>query len=83
MGRRTGGYPTHYKLDLANPEKRICIEVDGPSHGTFLARERDARKTSLLEESGWSVYRVSNERALALFSTCTSADILRTLRAGV
>jgi hypothetical protein len=78
MGCRTGGYPTHYKLDLANPVKRICIEVDGATHASPRIKAKDEKKTQRLTELGWSVYRVSNAKALSLSTTCTSPDTLLT-----
>ena len=77
-----GGYPTCYKIDIANPEKKIAIEVDGQGHSTEKGRKRDAKKTAFLVSRGWSVYRVSNARALFLCSTCTSADTLLTSLTG-
>jgi len=79
---RQEGLPTCYKLDLANPQLKIGIEVDGASHATIERREQDARKISTLSALGWCVYRVSNARALELFSTFKSVDILLTSLAG-
>jgi hypothetical protein len=73
------GFPTNYKIDLANKEKLVGIEVDGPSHDSPKARELFQKKKSHLSSLGWSLYRVSNERALQLYSTFTSADTLLTL----
>lgn len=72
------GYPTCYKVDVGNSERRIAIEVDGKSHNTAERRKRDAKKTALLISLGWSVYRVPNTRALLLSSTCTSPGTLLT-----
>lgn len=79
---RGEGYPTHYKIDLANPAQMIAIEVDGGSHCSLKVRERDARKAEFLRSKGWSVFRVSNARALALCSTSQSAGTLLTLLKG-
>lgn len=79
---RQPGLPTCYKLDLANPERKIGIEVDGGSHATIERREQDARKASILSALGWCVYRVSNQKALELFSTFKSVDTLLTSLAG-
>jgi hypothetical protein len=75
---RDSGYPTHYKLDLANRDLRLGIELDGRSHWLIDRAEQDAKKDHLLRSLGWSVYRVSNARALELFSTFTSTDTLLT-----
>jgi len=76
--KRGSGFPGCYKADIANKEKMIVIEVDGPSHSTIERRKADAKKVRLLTSLGWSVYRVSNERALQLYSTFKSVDILLT-----
>lgn len=58
------GYPTCLKIDIANKEKMIAIEVDGASHNNAIARERDARKNFLLGRLGWSVLRFKNREVL-------------------
>lgn len=75
---RGTGFPTAYKIDVAHKEKKIGIELDGGSHCTLERRSQDAKKMSFLASLGWSIYRVKNERALFLFSTFTSVDILLT-----
>jgi len=75
---RESGYPTNYKLDLAHPERKLGIELDGRSHAFISRAEQDAKKDGFLRSLGWSVYRVSNTRALELFSTFTSTDTLLT-----
>ena len=77
MGRDSG-FPTNYKVDIAHPEERIAIEVDGACHHPAERREEDQRKSRFLAESGWLMLRVSNQRALDLYSTFTSIDTLRT-----
>jgi hypothetical protein len=73
------GMPTCYKIDLANKEKMIAIEVDGTSHCPILVKSRDVKKTDFLVSQGWSVYRVSNAKALELYTTFKSQDTLLTL----
>ena len=51
------GVPTHYKIDLAHPEKKIAIELDGSSHTTRIRKEMDERKTCFLQSRGWKVLR--------------------------
>lgn len=58
------GYPTCYKLDVADESTKTCIEVDGPSHGTAARKAQDAKKTALLNGLGWTVYRVTNREVL-------------------
>ena len=82
-GMRAGsGYPTSYKVDLANKSRMIAIEVDGTSHTDSGRRAQDAKKMNLLVSLGWSVYRVSNERALHLYSTFESEATLLTSLTG-
>ncbi len=52
--------PTHYKIDLANPDMMIAVEIDGGSHSALSRREQDQRKTLFLITSGWRVLRFSN-----------------------
>jgi very-short-patch-repair endonuclease len=78
MGHRNGTYPNHYKIDVANKNLMIGIELDGGSHGSLERKSQDAKKTDILIFQGWSIYRVSNERALQLYSTFTSVDTLLT-----
>ncbi len=73
------GYPTCYKLDLACPEKKIGIELDGGSHCSLERQAQDLKKTEFFISQGWSIHRLSNESALNLYSTFTSTDTLLTL----
>lgn len=77
-GGRGHGHPTHYKIDIANREQLLAIELDGGSHSSADRREQDSRKDEFLEGLGWRVFRVPNEEALRLYSTFESADTLRT-----
>lgn len=52
-------------LDFAVLGPRLAVEVDGPSHRTAKAREKDAARTAKLEARGWTVVRCTNEEALA------------------
>ena len=72
------GYPTCYKMDIANKERMIGIELDGTSHSSLERRAQDTKKTEFLISQGWSIYRVSNTKALELYSTFKSVDILLT-----
>lgn len=62
--RVLGGLPTHYKIDIASPDRMIAIEVDGPSHSSLSRKVQDQRKTTFLESYGWTVFRVPNQRIL-------------------
>lgn len=63
--RKPGGYPTHYKLDIANPAARVAVEIDGGSHRAIARREADARKDQLLTALGWTMLRFTNKEVLA------------------
>lgn len=64
VGRpRREGWPTHYRLDIADPVAMVCVEVDGPSHSGRPRQESDARKDAFLKERGWLVLRFSNQAA--------------------
>ena len=49
-------------LDLANPDLKIAVELDGVSHNTKLQKSRDARKVPMLAALGWTTIRFSNEQ---------------------
>jgi predicted DNA repair protein MutK len=61
---RVSGYPTHYKLDVGNPDLKVGIEVDGNSHQMLSRKLEDAKKEKFLRGLGWIVLRVSNRQAL-------------------
>ncbi len=50
-----------YRLDLAYPDRRIAIEVDGSQHEDVDVAEDDAVRTERLERSGWLVLRVRSK----------------------
>ncbi len=57
--------PSCYKVDLAIPEMKIAIEVDGYTHKTPKWKFLDARKTKILNALGWTVLRFWNEEILS------------------
>jgi hypothetical protein len=77
-GHRNKVYPNCYKIDIANPELMIAIEVDGGSHLTLDRQAQDRKKTAFLTSAGWKVCRVSNAEAIRLSTTCTCPDTLLT-----
>lgn len=81
-GLRHAGYPAHYKLDLANPSRMICVEVDGSSHNALTRQEQDRRKTEFLASRGWIVLRFSNREILDWIAsgTPTGSSISTTFR---
>jgi hypothetical protein len=49
--------PFSYKVDFGNPLSKVVIEFDGVSH-LRQHKERDQRKTEVLESLGWKVVRI-------------------------
>ena len=49
--------PNHYKIDVANPNRKIAVEIDGGSHNGANRKTADARKDSRLAALGWRVLR--------------------------
>lgn len=62
--RDGSGYPTAYKVDLAKASCKVAIELDGGSHRSARAQEKDQKKTTLLESLGWTVHRFGNVEAV-------------------
>jgi hypothetical protein len=75
-GGRAIGLPTHYKLDLAAPEKKLAVEVDGRSHQALSRQEQDRRKELFLRSLGWTVLRFTNKEALEETEKC--CEIIKT-----
>lgn len=46
-----------YFIDFANPVAKVGIECDGKAF--HLDSERDARRQSVLERAGWSIFRIT------------------------
>lgn len=68
--RRGSGYPYHYKLDIADPEHMISIEVDGASHNSPTRRTLDEKKDAFLAGLGWIVLRFSNREVTEHLEAC-------------
>lgn len=62
LGPRQAGYPTSYKLDLADPARKVGVEVDGHSHRS--RRALDRKKDEKLASLGWTVLRIWNADVL-------------------
>lgn len=73
-GRSSKNGPTHYKLDVAHPERRVAIEVDGNSHKARDRRRADTRKDEFLQGLGWTVIRLTNRESWRV-----TDDVLREL----
>src|SRR3990167_7292750 len=69
-GHRNGVFPNHYKIDIANQNLMIAVEVDGNSHGLISRQQQDARKADLLSLHGWTVLRFSNKMVMENLSAC-------------
>jgi hypothetical protein len=67
---RASGYPTAYKLDVANEALRIAIEVDGASHSSLARQGQDRKKERFLAGRGWIVLRFSNRDVMAQTGEC-------------
>jgi len=76
------GYPRSYKLDIADPERRVGIELDGNSHNSPSRREADLRKELLLRDRGWLLLRYSNAESYTLTDQMIEQDICRALGEG-
>jgi hypothetical protein len=73
----TGEPPWHYKLDIAHPAMKVCVEVDGGSHYSISRQEADARRDALLRSRGWLVFRFSNRAAMERTADC-AREVLST-----
>lgn len=72
--------PYHYKLDLADPVRRIAVEVDGPSHSAIKVREADRRKDLALGLLGWTVLRFTNRQVMEHLEDCVLTVMSTTSR---
>jgi hypothetical protein len=81
LGRRKHGFPTCYKLDIANPDTRIGLEIDGGSH-SGKRKALDRKKDTALASLGWKVLRFSNKEVLNWINTGMRKDafIVTTLK---
>lgn len=73
----TGAPPWHYKLDIAHPTMKVCVEVDGGSHASTSRREADAKRDALLRSREWLVFRFSNQAATERTEEC-AREVLST-----
>lgn len=70
--------PPVYKVDLAVPESKLAIEVDGKTHRLKKWKFLDARKTAVLNALGWRVLRFWNEEV-----TDNLPKVLETISASI
>lgn len=64
------GIPTNYKIDIANPLRKIGIEVDGNSHCLLSRQAQDRKKEKFLLSLGWKIIRFKNEEVLKKLDEC-------------
>ena len=67
-----GNYPKSYKIDIALPDYKIAIEIDGNSHRALNRKKEDIKKNSFLKEKGWTTIRFWNEEINEDIETCTN-----------
>lgn len=63
--------------DFALLDERIIFEVDGKSHASKAAQEKDRERTRKLERMGWVVARCTNDEALEDPKSCVGRMILQ------
>lgn len=80
VARKFPSLPSCYKVDLADPTRKLAIAVDGKTRRQRKWRFLDARKTEVLSALGWSVLRFTNEQVLqdtdaviATIRSCTTS----------
>ncbi len=56
-----------YRVDWANVERRMAIEVDGENHNETAVRKEDAIKERALKRLGWTVFRITNAEVRKMF----------------
>jgi very-short-patch-repair endonuclease len=62
--------PNSYKVDIASPQHKLAIEVDGNSHKTTKWKFLDKRKEAVLSALGWSVLRFWNQEVTENLEMC-------------
>lgn len=65
-----GERPYHYKLDIAHPSMKVCVEVDGGSHCSLERQASDRRRDARLSSLGWLTFRFSNQEAMERTAEC-------------
>ena len=56
-----------YRVDWANVNRHIAIEVDGENHNETAVKKEDARKERVLRRLGWTVLRITNAEVRQMF----------------
>jgi len=74
--KRGTGFPTAYKMDFADPKRKLNLEVDGNSHTS--RGHLDVKRDTFLVSLGWSVSRVTNQQVQAWYTTFKSTGRIPT-----
>lgn len=53
--------PNYYHLDFAHDALKVAVELDGSIHQHADRKDRDERKTKVLEALGWTVWRIPHK----------------------
>jgi hypothetical protein len=75
-----GERPYHYKLDIAHPAMKVCVEVDGGSHYSLARQTSDRRRDERLARLGWLTFRFSNRDAMERTAECARTVMSTTSR---
>lgn len=67
---RRPGWPTCFKIDIADKTNMVAIEVDGGNHCAKKVQACDARKKAFLQARGWTVLRFSNKQVMEDLEAC-------------
>lgn len=67
---RSEGFKAVYSLDIAAPEAKLAIEIDGRDHRYSKAAEKDRKKERVLADLGWTVLRFTNEQVMDDLDGC-------------
>jgi len=70
-----------YRLDLAFPELRVAVEIDGPHHQRPDVAVRDAFRDQWLRDEGWLVFRVNAGDTLEA-QLARVSEVLHVIRGG-
>jgi len=80
--RKTTGYPHAYKADIAFPDIKLAIEIDGSTHRSAEGRVLDQKKDQCLQQLGWRVLRISNRQISRDFDKAVKRikSVIRSMR---
>lgn len=73
--KRGTSYPTNYKVDLALPEHKLAIEVNGKLHTTKTMVEKDKKKIEFLNKKDWLVISFWNDEIDNNIQSCVEKTL--------